>query len=324
MSACYRCDTELNDTNCSEEHIIPNALGGRLTSKHILCIKCNSEFGSTLDNILSGKINLPTILNIKRDRGEVRDIVGRTSSGIKYLIDKYLIPKNEKIISYINTEGKRAIIVRDENEARVILKQIKNKNPKIDIDEEIKKIKWKKKYINEPLFFANDILDGKETFRAITKIAVSYYCHCLNDTWNIFHLLPFLNNEADKYIVYHYFPAVKIFNPSNSEISHILYLKGDKQEKLLFCYLELFNCHNFLVILNDNYRGFNFVEKYGFNLMDEVEIVPHIELRISKEQLSGMISPGPEDAQNRFLNRLKDVYKIKGLELIQKARDKTI
>lgn len=323
MSDCYLCDKVLCDWNSSKEHIIPNALGGHLKSQHILCKECNSILGEELDNILSSRINLPTLLDIKRDRGKTKEIVGKTQSGKKYLIDRNLKPKNEKIETKILENGKRSIIVRDEKEARKILKQIKKKNPKINVESELSKIKWKNEYIDEPLFFKNDILDGKEAFRAITKIAIGFYCNALNDTINIRHLIPFLKNEEDRYIVYHYFPDEKIYQPQDGEVSHIIYLKGNKSERILTCYIELYNCHNFLVVLNNNYMGFDFAISYGYDLLKEMEITPSFEFEISRDELESLPLPGPDDAQTRFFDRLKNVYEIKGIELILREKQPT-
>ena len=43
MPNCYKCTDEINDENVSTEHIIPNAVGGRLKSKELLCNICNSD-----------------------------------------------------------------------------------------------------------------------------------------------------------------------------------------------------------------------------------------------------------------------------------------
>src|SRR5689334_22818848 len=46
---CYRCNATLTDDNSSLEHILPNALGGRLKSRALLCKPCNSKCGDTID-----------------------------------------------------------------------------------------------------------------------------------------------------------------------------------------------------------------------------------------------------------------------------------
>lgn len=45
MSKCYLCGKLLNEANSSVEHIIPNAIGGHLKSKNLLCKDCNSNTG---------------------------------------------------------------------------------------------------------------------------------------------------------------------------------------------------------------------------------------------------------------------------------------
>ena len=47
---CCICGVELTGENTSIEHIIPNAIGGRLTSKNIFCKQCNSNFGTAIDS----------------------------------------------------------------------------------------------------------------------------------------------------------------------------------------------------------------------------------------------------------------------------------
>lgn len=45
MPHCYLCGVLLDKSNSSVEHIIPNALGGNLKSRQLLCKKCNSDIG---------------------------------------------------------------------------------------------------------------------------------------------------------------------------------------------------------------------------------------------------------------------------------------
>jgi hypothetical protein len=47
---CYVCEKYIVDGNTYDEHIILNALGGRLHSKHLLCRQCAPLF-QTIDTI---------------------------------------------------------------------------------------------------------------------------------------------------------------------------------------------------------------------------------------------------------------------------------
>jgi hypothetical protein len=64
---CFACkETRL----LTEEHIIPQSIGGRLTA-FLYCEDCNSNFGRTLDAGMSEAFgHIATMLSIKRERGK--------------------------------------------------------------------------------------------------------------------------------------------------------------------------------------------------------------------------------------------------------------
>lgn len=71
IERCWACYAELVTENMSEEHVIPNALGGRLSSRRLLCRPCNSGLGQEVDVALIDVLNVFAVLgNIRRDRGK--------------------------------------------------------------------------------------------------------------------------------------------------------------------------------------------------------------------------------------------------------------
>ena len=67
---CHCCGLDLTTANDSEAHFIPNALGGRLKSKGLICRTCNTELDTVADNALVKAFgDWPTLLDIPRDRG---------------------------------------------------------------------------------------------------------------------------------------------------------------------------------------------------------------------------------------------------------------
>lgn len=71
MPKCHLCCSELTSGNDSEAHIIPNALGGRLKPKGIICQTCNTMLDELADNALIKAFgDWPTLLDIPRDRGK--------------------------------------------------------------------------------------------------------------------------------------------------------------------------------------------------------------------------------------------------------------
>ncbi|PZR44940.1 HNH endonuclease [Paraburkholderia fungorum] len=79
---CRGCGVQLTESNDSEAHIIPNALGGRLKPKGIICRECNTELDRVADNALVQAFgSWPTLLNVPRDRGTHPDKDVSTQSG---------------------------------------------------------------------------------------------------------------------------------------------------------------------------------------------------------------------------------------------------
>lgn len=61
---------QITKANRSSAHIIPNALGGRLTSAWLICAKCNVELDNLADHALVEAFGvIPTLLDIPRQRG---------------------------------------------------------------------------------------------------------------------------------------------------------------------------------------------------------------------------------------------------------------
>ena len=48
MAICYICENEITKENKYKEHIIPNAIGGKLKSGDLICSNCSAHFDSML------------------------------------------------------------------------------------------------------------------------------------------------------------------------------------------------------------------------------------------------------------------------------------
>ncbi len=83
---CRGCPNALTGENDSEAHVIPNALGGRLKPKGILCKACNAELDGLADNPLVEAFGAwPTLLDIPRDRGRnpPKSVVSETGQRVR-------------------------------------------------------------------------------------------------------------------------------------------------------------------------------------------------------------------------------------------------
>ena len=74
INFCFLCDDELNNSNSSDEHIIPNCIGGKLHSP-ILHTSCNSNSGGDIDGKAFKELEFFTnFLNPPR-RGKNQDVI---------------------------------------------------------------------------------------------------------------------------------------------------------------------------------------------------------------------------------------------------------
>ena len=179
MHQCYLCRAKITKKNKSVEHIILNALGGRLKSSKIICKDCNSKLGSAMDASLAKQLEFFTNqLNIKRERGVVQNIeMLRKSTGEIYLVSPKGDLRLKKPLVKIKEFEKKANIqvkANNINEANKIFTGLKRKYSKLEKINICDIMKEVEERINEPLY-GTVSFDGGEIYPAILKMAINYY-----------------------------------------------------------------------------------------------------------------------------------------------------
>lgn len=290
MAKCYVCQVDITPENETEEHIILNACGGRLKSKDLLCKTHNSNFGDTFDVELAKQTNdIANLLLIKRHRGEPQPIKGKLeSTGEDYYLQYGGKPIMTKPVINEEVDGQKiqlSITARDEKEMRTILEGLKRKRyPELDVEKSMETANYRNEYFDEPIHFQSTI-GGKEVFKSITKSTINYFILKGGDRKYIVDLLPYLQGTTELEIVWMHFPDEIIYTPTENEVSHIIRIVANPAEKILYAYIELFNIHNFIVKLSDNYDGVAMDETYAFDLIEIKELVRTIPLNYTRGQL---------------------------------------
>jgi hypothetical protein len=302
---CYVCDTEITTANGTDEHIIINAAGGRLKSKDLICSKCNSDFGETIDSLLAKQLNnLANMLMVKRHRGEPQPIIGdKQSTGEKYILEVGGIPKLTKPTINKTVEGDKtsiSITARSEKELREILTGIAKKHPHFDVEEAMKSAQWREEYFDEALHFQN-VIGGNEVFRAVCKCATNFFVFSKGDASEIKHLIPYIKGEEDKEVVWMHYQE-NLYELKPEESLHIIHLVGKKEEHILYCYVDYFNTYKYLVLLNDNYQGQDIKETYAFDLINVIPIHKEVSIDYNRTTLLGFFT-------NKDANQFEKVKK---------------
>lgn len=169
---CFSC---LQKKTLSEEHVIPQALGGKL-SEWIYCIECNSAFGADIDAELIKRIQFyGTALGIKRTRGKnqqydvslVKDGAKLTFNGKEFKRKKpsVIIEKTGDKVSYVDVKA------RSESELKRIFLNIKKK---YDISDDIKY--FEDKHPGPTDTITEFEFDNDKIRRCVAKIAYSLLC----------------------------------------------------------------------------------------------------------------------------------------------------
>lgn len=124
-SYCAICDTLLSANNDSKEHVITEAIGGRLKVGGFICKSCNNDTGRTWDAKLASQLlPLSHVFGVTRQRGTTPALPITTTTGEKLTMkpDGRFVPSNPSFLEENSVEGVRIkITARTIDEAKKCL-----------------------------------------------------------------------------------------------------------------------------------------------------------------------------------------------------------
>lgn len=290
MKKCYICGEKLTKDNTSVEHIIPNAIGGKLKSKELICKKCNSKLGDSMDNELAKQLEFfSNHLNIDRERGKPNDIIfteKETNMEYRRKANGEFLPKNDlEVKKEIMDDGKIRFYISSTNK-KTVLKKVEEISKKYEItNEDIEnRLKHTNHNLNEmytPLTFG-----GKNIQLALYKIAINFFIYSGGDIKHIEHLINCLRqNNTDNTNGYSKQISTKNTDSiKENAIPHIIYVEGNSEEHTLYAYIEFFGTIQFLILLNNNYDGVNvkYIYYYDFISKNKIDISFDLALDYNK------------------------------------------
>ena len=81
MPSCVFCDGALGPET-KPEHILLNALGGRMTTKQADCSECNNLFGGGIDNAFAGQVTeIRNLLQLESGTGRTAPSLKNVKAG---------------------------------------------------------------------------------------------------------------------------------------------------------------------------------------------------------------------------------------------------
>lgn len=311
MSNCYFCGTKLNKTNSSIEHIIPNALGGKLKGR-FLCKSCNSSFGSSHDAALAKSLEFFSLLvNPSRDRGEVQpvkmkmgdtDITIDAKSKIKPQIRVKRTGENQFSISGYGSD-------RDDIKKefwKVLQNMHKDRPiPQERLHEYEQALKSGFRTIKPSPFRIS--LNLVSSYPGLLKVAINYAIYNSISSNYLAEPIEILKKDlpCDS--------RVRLFYPNNISVNelhpihHHLILFGDAKLKALYCLISLYGCLDVFVLLSSNYAGNDIFHSYGYDLQTEKSYCIKNIAPLTKDVLAELISPSDFFLQQQNENQIKAI-----------------
>lgn len=285
---CYLCNE--NEAN-SVEHTIPNAIGGKIKAT-ILCRDCNSKYGDSCDAALANSLRFfSNWINHPRDRGNIPDLPCKIidTDGKEFSIERgasskeYNSLNRNKHINHGNSLELSFTAFGNDGEQRL------RKEYKQTLTNWGKKHGWNKERLTEelqkmeatiaasvkkveyPQIVTTLRFDGKEVYLSCLKTAMNFYIQRGHDKQYIENAIRIIKDQCNDIfkVANTYYP--KDFFPTDS-IFHVLYLKGDSKNRKLLCLISYYNVFQSLLLLNKDYDGTDFEEKYCYDIWNEKEI----------------------------------------------------
>src|SRR5664280_415952 len=264
---CYAWKHKLMKTHCfvcteprslTVEHVIPQAIGGRLKAK-LYCKECNEEFGNSIDDEISKQFAwIGTLLNIKRERSKAQPYeVNELKSGTTFLLDGKSMKRKSPVVKVVSKDGNKLdfadVTARSEKELKRICTSIQKR---YNIPGDMKTFQD----VHEGPTEAERIMmiDNALLRRAVSKIAYGFTCIKLPESVifsSAFEAVRKYINASDK-------PALACANYVHTKFMtdyvrpiHKIHVALNRNRGLLVGYVSLFGIYRFTVLLAENFKS---------------------------------------------------------------------
>lgn len=254
-SLCFVCK---EPQTLTLEHIIPQAISGRLKAK-LYCKVCNDTFGHALDDEISKQFGwIGTWLNIKRERGEPQFYeVKELMSGITLVFDGKGLKRKEPIVKITSSDGKKLdsanITTRSEKELKEICTSIQKRYEVSGGMETFKDVHPGPTDAEHEITIDNALLR-----RAVSKIAYGFLCIKLPK--DVVLSSPF--DAVREYIKTAKGSALACANFIHTQFMtdhirplHKIHIVLNRSEKIVVGYVSLFGIYRFTALLAENFES---------------------------------------------------------------------
>ena len=285
---CPLCDDPFALRGDSNEHIIPNSIGGRRTIRGFICKDCNSRTGESWDAEIWRQFSHVAMMHgVARDRGEPPSIQIQTIDGNRYL----LLPDGSMTIEhprFSSEEGENgtnvSISARDEREAKRMAKQVASKYPQLDLQALLSGMSANETPL-ESLVTFSAAFGGPTAGRSMVKSAVALAVTMGVDARDCEAALRYLNDDAATPSYAFFYVRDLVADRPDFHAINCVSVVGDPTRRTLIGYVEYFSLSRIVVILSEAYDGEPLSATYAFNPATGDPLELRVDLNLAAAEL---------------------------------------
>ena len=282
--------TSLTATNTSNEHIIPNAIGGRKTVRGFICRKCNSESGEKWDSELAKQLQpFCAMFDVSRKRGKNQPIPVETVSGRKLTWNPngsltIRTPTFER--RALDGETHVSIQARSQIHLKRLLLDLSRTHPELNVKELLSRAISTDEHLDEPLHISHTF-GGHLAGRAIVKscLALAYESELSRDDCP--HAVEYLVSDGRACFGYYNETDPIVCRPANTPL-HCVYVCANAENGLILSYAEYFGFQKIVACLSSDYCGPTRENCYAVNPLTGEELNLEILFNLQKEDISAI------------------------------------
>jgi len=240
------------------EHIIPQAIGGKLKAR-LYCKICNDTIGETLDDEISKQFGwVGTLLNIKLERSKIRPYEVRDlKTGNKLLCDGKSLKRKTPIVKVDSKDGKKLdfadVTARSEQELKRICSSIQRRYDVPGGMETFQDMHPGPTKTERVMMIDNTLLR-----RAVSKIAYGFTCTKLPESVIFSSAFEMIRQYIRKSDV----PALACANFLHTGFMtdhvrpiHKIHVALNSGRRLLVGYVSLFGIYRFTILLAEGIKS---------------------------------------------------------------------
>ncbi len=289
VQECVLCGCALTEDNSTDEHIIPNAIGGRKRVSGFICRNCNSETGSRWDSELARQLNpLSLYLGIRRQRGSVPSETFPTLSGgnVRVGADGRMTTGKPEVVETVEGDATRIhVSAPNMREMRRQMEGLRRKHPQLgnrSLKELMSSVRKGSYYSRDPMEIGKDF-GGQETGRSLVKSAVALVYDAGVDPKQCNLALDYLLNEdGDPCFGYFYERGSDLVGNRPAKLPfHCVHVEGCSSTATLLGYVEFYGIWRMVLCLSETYSGRDFSHTYAVDPVNGAELNVSVKMDIS-------------------------------------------